>query len=138
MSNPDVVVVTVSNNPHIVKVISGRQGPAGPDPWLEPVQSITSTLPTLEIDYSLGKHVRLTLESSPILTVINWPAQNRIARLTLEIHNTGSFAITWPTEVLWPASVVPELSPSGKDVILLTTTSNGQEIFGFPAGLDFA
>lgn len=114
----------------------GLRGPAGPDPWLDPVQVISAAGP-LAINYALGKHVRLTLTGDVTLSVTNWPPMDRIARLTLEIQNTGAFGITWPT-VLWPGGLEPTLTASGTDIVILSTTTAGAVVYGFPAGLGLA
>jgi hypothetical protein len=136
-SQPDIVEVIVYNNPHTIEIIGGYQGPPGPDPWLDPVQDLTADSGTIAIDYELGKTVRLTLEASPSLTVTNWPEDDRIARLTLEIHNAGAYAINWPASVVWPDGIEPTLTPNGTDVIVLTTTTGGNVVHGFPAGINF-
>jgi hypothetical protein len=134
---PQIVEIIVSANPSVIEIDAGPQGPPGPDPWLEPVQPLTATGASLLIDYSAGKHVRLTLSSDVTLAISNWPVADRIARLTLEIHSTGTFSITWPAEVKWPADAMPVLTPSATDIIILTTTTSGSVIYGFPAGLSF-
>lgn len=136
---PDIVEVIVHNNPHVIEVVGGYQGPPGPDPWLDPIQDITATGSTTTIDYSLGKFIRLRLEASTSLILTGWPIPDRQARMTIEIQNTGSYTITWPVSVLWPAGgIVPTATPNGTDVIVLSTTSGGTVVYGFPAGLDFA
>jgi hypothetical protein len=39
--------------------------------------------------------------------------------------------------VKWPADAMPVLTPSATDIIILTTTTSGSVIYGFPAGLSF-
>ncbi len=119
----------------IVEVVAA--GPQGPDPWDEPVQIISAS-GALVIDYSLGKHVVLTLTGNVTsLTVSNWPAATTIARLTLEILNGGSFTIqSWPG-VLWPDGVAPTQTPNGKDMIILTTVNAGARTFGHLVGLNY-
>jgi hypothetical protein len=119
----------------------GPRGERGPDPWLDPVQVIAHEGGPLEIDYAAGKHVRLTMEGDvDELTVVNWPAENRIARLTLEVMSTGSFQVgEWPAGTLWPLGVAPVLTvgPGAHDLIILTTTDGGATILGCPVGYNF-
>lgn len=118
----------------------GAQGPAGPDPWLEPIQNIEAG-GALVIDYSLGKHVRLTMTADiTVFSVIGWPAPNRIARLTLEILNTGDFGIlAWPEGTLWQSGSGPDITrgAGARDRIILSTTDAGASIYGDPVGFDY-
>lgn len=118
----------------------GAQGDQGPDPWLEPIQNITAS-GALIIDYSLGKHVRLTLAGDVTsFAVTGWPAANRIARLTLEVLNGGNFGIlAWPTGIIWQSGSVPEITQGAgaRDRIILSTTDTGATIYGDPVGFDY-
>jgi hypothetical protein len=139
-SIPTVIVRdNTQQGQRLFAVEQGPVGPPGPDPWLDPVQNITAEGENLVIDYAQGKHVRLTLAATITdLAVINWPAQNRIARLTLEITNSGDFDVTgWPANTKWPDGAPPSLTSQGQDMVILTTTNSGGTIFGFPAGLNF-
>lgn len=134
-----IVEIIIPSSPSIIEVATGIPGPqgiAGPDPWLEPIQDLTADGNGVDIDYSAGKHVRLTVTANDQISVANWPDADRIARLTLEIHCTGAFSLDWPAEVKWPAGVAPELTPDEVDVIILTTTTSGSVVYGFPAGID--
>ena len=118
----------------------GAQGPEGPDPWLEPIQDIDAA-GTLVIDYALGKHVRLNLSGDvTALSVINWPAPNRIARLTLEIVNGGDFGIlAWPSGTLWQTGSVAQITrgQGARDRIILSTTDAGTTLYADPIGFDY-
>ena len=118
----------------------GAQGPEGPDPWLEPIQDLAAA-GALTIDYRLGKHVRLTLAGDVTsFSVIGWPAPNRIARLTLEILNTGDFGIlAWPSGTLWQSGSVAQITRGlgARDRIILSTTDAGATIYADPIGFDY-
>ena len=118
----------------------GAPGPEGPDPWLDPIQDITAS-GAVVIDYALGKHVRLNLSGDVTsFTVIGWPAPNRIARLTLEILNTGAFGIlAWPPGTLWQAGSVAQITRGlgARDRIILSTTDAGTNIYADPIGFDY-
>ena len=111
--------------------------PAGKDPWAEPVQVISGS-GALAIDYALGKHVRLTVTADiTSIDINNWPATGFLGRLTLEITNSGAFTMTgWPG-VLWPMGNVPQLTPSGRDHFILTTSDGGVTIYGHPVGFAY-
>ena len=118
----------------------GAKGDEGPDPWLEPIQDVIAS-GALSINYSLGKHVRLSLAGDVTsFAVIGWPAANRIARLTLEILNSGDFGIlAWPTGTIWQSGSVPEITrgAGARDRIILSTTDAGATIYGDPVGFDY-
>lgn len=136
-SAPITLSVPDSDGSTVTIVQTGPQGPAGPDPWLEPIQHLTGNGP-LAIDYAAGKHVILTLEGNTQITVTGWPQAGRIARLTIETLNSGAHQIdAWPAEVKWQNGNAPILTPSGEDVLVLTTTDSGASIKGFIAGLNF-
>lgn len=135
----------LSSEPAAASIVStpgpqGAAGEAGPDPWLEPVQDIAAS-GALVIDYALGKHVRLALGGNVTsFAVNNWPARDRIARLTLEIVNGGGFGIlAWPDGTLWQSGSVPELTrgAGARDRIILSTTDGGTTIYGDPIGFDY-
>jgi subtilisin family serine protease len=145
IQDPDNVVLVGPSDPPLITVVSTATtvvdvvatGPQGPDPWDEPIQEISAS-GALVINYSLGKHVVLTLTGNVTsLTVSNWPASQRVARLTLEILNNGAFTIqSWPG-VQWPDGVAPGQTPSGKDMIILTTVNAGARTFGHLIGLNY-
>lgn len=137
----DIEVVEVEVQPAIAVVevqVPGIQGPAGPDPWLGQVQTVTASTVTTEIDYSLGRHVVMALNADTALSVVEWDETGEVNRLTLEIHSSGTRAITWPGAVKWSGGTPPTLTGNGIDIIILTTTNAGAEIFGFAAGLDMS
>lgn len=134
-----MIVVTVAQPSIVVVPLGmGAPGPAGPDPWLDPVQHLTGNGP-LTIDYVFGKHVVLTLEDDTELSVINWPISYHIARLTVEVHNTGDYALTLPSGVIWhQGQAVSNSKGSGKtDVFVFSTVDGGTTVFGHLIGLDF-
>lgn len=135
---PPLVAVADDLPMTIAKLHAGAQGPAGPDPWMDPVQHVFASGP-ITINYSLGKYVVLTLDSDATLSVSNWPIANRIARLTLDVRNQGSHSLTFPIGVLWHQGQIPVNTPGlgSKDIFILSTTDGGATIFGHVVGLDF-
>ena len=93
------------------------------------------------VDYALGKHVRLNLTGDVTsFSVINWPAPNRIARLTLEILNGGDFGIlAWPPGILWQSGSVAQITrwAGARDRIILSTTDAGATLYADPIGFDY-
>ena len=139
---PTVIEVEVASTaPTVIEVeVPGEQGPQGdegPDPWLEPIQTLTGN-GALAIDYSAGKHIDLTLTGDTTLTVTGWPVTERIARLTLEILTDGAWTITWPAGTLWQFGQAPTLTDTGRDMILLTSINAGSRIYGHVVGHDYS
>lgn len=134
VSPETLVVLTSSPGPR------GAQGDPGPDPWLEPIQNISAS-GALVIDYSLGKHVRLSLAGDVTsFSIVGWPAANRIARLTLEVLNSGDFGIlAWPNGTIWQSGSLPEITrgAGARDRIILSTSDTGAVIYGDPVGFDY-
>jgi hypothetical protein len=142
---PKVVKVAVPGPPRVVKVdtggriqvfktaVTGPQGPPGKDPWLDPVQ-VLSAAGALEIDYRLGKHVRLTVTGDLAISVIGWPADPAVARLTLEIDNSAGGAITLPAGHLTQSGNAIPLG-TGRHWVVLATSDGGATVFAAPAGI---
>lgn len=118
----------------------GPQGPEGPDPWLAAVQDVSGQ-GTVGLIYTAGKHIRLTLLGDITqLNVTGWPIANRIARLTLEIINTGNFNIlSWPAGSLWQGGIIVPITQGAgaKDRFVLSTTDAGSTIFVDAVGFDY-
>lgn len=136
----DVVEILVPASPSVIDVgVPGIQGPAGPDGWSVAIQKVTAAGPTQAIDYALGKHCQLTLTGNVTLSFTGWPADDYLARLTIEVVNTGSFSITWPAAVKWAGgSVGANTIGAGKlDTFIFTTIDAGTTIKGHVAGVDF-
>lgn len=120
-----------------VVVVQAVNAPAGPDPWNDPVQIINhNTLGPRQINYALGKHVRINMGADiSALTVINWPAANKVGRLTLQVHNGAGWNIlAWPAGLIWMPGTDHNLLPSAKHVFVLFTIDGGVEIFGNVVG----
>lgn len=118
----------------------GPEGPAGPDPWLAAVQDVSGQ-GVVNLFYSAGKHIRLTLLGDITqLNVTGWPIANRVARLTLEITNTGNFGIlSWPAGSLWQGGITMPITQGAgaKDRFVLSTTDAGATIFVDAVGFDY-
>jgi hypothetical protein len=118
---------------------AGPQGPEG-DPWSKPVD-VASTSGSVTIAYTPGKVVRMTLGANVTsFTITNWPANNTLGRILLELYYAGSYGITnWPGAVRWPSDAVPALSstPGKSDTVLLWTTDGGATVKGAAVGFNF-
>lgn len=111
----------------------GPQGPRGPDPWDDQAQVLSASGP-LTVDYTAGKHVRLTLTGNVALTVVNWPVAHTVARLTLETFSSGNFQIALPPGTRTSNGLPLLLTPEGNDEMILSTTDGGQTVNAFMVG----
>lgn len=120
------------------KVNAGAtQGPPGPDGWAEPIQTIVHSADgPLEIDYRLGKYVKLALDANvTAFTIIGWPV-GYFARLQLSVTQSGNKTMAFP--VSRPPEQIP-LAPvtaraGAKDVFLFTTDDAGANVLSYAAG----
>lgn len=103
-------------------------------------QAIThSASGTRNIDYSAGQHVTLTVNANiTSMTVSNWPASGKLARLTIDVISSGAFTVPLPSGALTAGAAGYTVTPSGKDTIILTTTDGGTTIRAYVAGQAFA
>ena len=131
----DVIIRPVANTTFVRS--AGVQGPIGPDGWQIPIQRIVAPGPNLTIDYSEGKHVSLTLTGNVTnFNVIGWPDEDHLARLTIEINNTGDFDIVWPDWITWSYGDAFVLTKGAGtfDMIALTTVDGGPPVRGHIIG----
>ena len=50
---------------------------------------------------------------------------SRDSSFVLQLANGGSYTVTWPASVKWPANTAPTLSSSGVDLLIFSTTNTG-------------
>ena len=50
---------------------------------------------------------------------------SRDSSFVLQLANGGSYTITWPSSVKWPANTAPTLSTNGVDVLIFSTVNTG-------------
>jgi len=50
---------------------------------------------------------------------------SRDSSFVLQLANDGSYTITWPSSVRWPANIAPTLSTNGVDVLIFSTVNTG-------------
>lgn len=135
-------VVLEQDSLQTVEVIAqgppGPTGPTGPDPWDEPVQRITHTSGNLTLNYTLGKHVILTVEGNVTsLAITGFPTAYHIARLTLEIINTGPYDIQAFSNIIWSNGQAPSLTSGGRDLLVFITADGGLHVYGNTVGQDY-
>ena len=50
---------------------------------------------------------------------------SRDSSFVLQLANGGSYTVTWPSSVRWPANTAPTLSTNGVDVLIFSTVNTG-------------
>ena len=50
---------------------------------------------------------------------------SRDSSFVLQLANGGSYTITWPSSVRWPANTAPTLSTNGVDLLIFSTVNTG-------------
>jgi hypothetical protein len=50
---------------------------------------------------------------------------SRDSSFVLQLANGGSYTVTWPASVRWPANTAPTLSTNGVDVLIFSTVNTG-------------
>ena len=50
---------------------------------------------------------------------------SRDSSFVLQLANGGSYTVTWPASVKWPANTAPTLSTNGVDVLIFSTVNTG-------------
>lgn len=102
-----------------------------------PAQIISTNGPTLSVNYSLSNYAIINLgHNVTAFSVTSWPVVP--ARLTLEIRNTGSFNITFPTGYLSLGGQPVLTTGAGKkDVVVLTSAETGANVFVHVVGQNY-
>jgi len=94
------------------------------------------TVGASDIDCSAGTSFVKSLSGNITATFSNPPTTGTAYGFTLRVINTGSFTITWPASVDWPAGLAPTLTSSSDDIFVFYTYDGGTTWFGFVAGQD--
>ena len=50
---------------------------------------------------------------------------SRDSSFVLQLANGGSYTVTWPASVKWPANTAPTLTSSGVDILIFSTVNTG-------------
>lgn len=77
------------------------------------------------MDTGLFSYFAMTLNGATTFSFTNPPGAALGLGVVVEITNGGSFGVTWPASVKWPAGVAPALSPAGVDVLVFLTRDGG-------------
>jgi len=101
---------------------------------------VVASSSSVTLGYAKGTFQNLILAANVTsLSVINWPKNGKTGRLIIKITNTGAFSLTgWPNTE-WVGGIAPSITQGAgkKDLVVLTTASNGAEVFGNIVGHDY-
>ena len=107
----------------------------------ETVQTNASIMGAVSCDCALGNIFSFVLTGNTTLSFANVPGSGDgfVATFLLVQGGVGSYTVTWPGSVLWPAATAPTLTTTvGKsDVITLMTLDGGASWRGFVAGQNY-
>lgn len=85
------------------------------------------------VDGSLGENQRIIVNGDFNVFFANFGVDGYTSRVTLEVINTGSFAVNWPPNSYWPAGSDPSLTPAGgtdgRDIFSFMTMDGGATIY---------
>lgn len=105
------------------------------------VATINANSSTITLDLATARHFIVNLSANVTTTTLsNWPNLGALARVTVEIRNTGAFTYAHPASVKWPSATAPSnTSGSGKiDMFVYLSADGGTTRTGHVLGLDFA
>ena len=92
---------------------------------------------TQTLDLSTGGTFSFTPSVATTVSLTNPPASGTATGFTLEVNNTGGYALTWPSSVKWPSGTAPTATAS-KELYTFVTTDGGTTYYGKLAGSNIA
>ena len=101
------------------------------------VYQYSTALLTQTLDLSTGSYFSFTPSGATTVSFTNAPASGNATGFSVEVNNSGGYAITWPSSVKWPSGVAPTATAS-KEVYAFVTTDGGTTYYGKKAGSDIA
>ena len=92
---------------------------------------------TQSLDLSTGGTFSFTPSGATTVSFTNPPASGTATGFTLEVVNTGGYALTWPSSVKWHLGTAPTATAT-KELYTFVTTDGGTTYYGKLAGSDIA
>lgn len=92
---------------------------------------------TQTLDLSTGGTFSFTPSGATTVSFTNPPASGIATGFTLEVNNTGGYALTWPSSIKWHEGTAPTATAS-KEVYTFITTDGGTSYYGKLAGSNVA
>ena len=104
-----------------------------------PCPSVITATGSVALDRANGEVQRLSVTGNvTAMTVANWAPSGTLGKLSLEVVNTGSFTVVWPTGTKWPGGSAPTVTHSGRDIFVLMSFDGGTTIYGNVVGQAYA
>jgi hypothetical protein len=101
------------------------------------VNAIGSTGGTITIDWDDANNQTLSLTSSITSLTLSNPIAGASYSLAITQAGTGSYTITWPASVKWPAGFTPILSTGVGEIDVISLIYDGTNYYG-SAALNFS
>jgi len=92
---------------------------------------------TQTLDLSTGNTFSFTPSGATTVSFTNPPASGTAVGFTLEVNNTGGYALTWPSSVKWHLGTAPTATAS-KELYTFVTTDGGTTYYGKKSAGDIA
>jgi len=99
--------------------------------------AIRAVVPTQTLDLSTGHTFSITPTEALDILFSNPPASGTATGFSVEVNNTGGYALTWPSSVKWDLGTAPTATAS-KEVYTFITTDGGTTYYGKKAAGDIA
>ena len=97
------------------------------------VYQYSTALLTQTLDLSTGGTFSFTPSGATTVSLTNPPASGTAVGFTLEVINTGGYALTWPSSVKWQGGTAPTATAT-KELYTFITTNGGTTYYGKLSG----
>jgi len=101
------------------------------------IYQYTTGINSNTLDLSTGNTFSITPTEALDVLFTNPPASGTAVGFTLEVNNTGGYALTWPSSVKWHLGTAPTATAS-KELYTFVTTDGGTTYYGKLAGSNIA
>jgi len=99
--------------------------------------AIRAVVPTKTLDLSTGHTFSFTPSEATDILFSNPPASGSATGFSVEINNSGGYALTWPSSIKWHLGTAPTATAS-KELYTFVTTDGGTTYYGKLAAGDIA
>jgi len=105
-----------------------------------PAFNIGAVSGTTTVDMRTNELIRLQLSGNLTINSFTWPtaSSGQFVRRVVEVRDTGSFILTWPSAMKWAGGNVPVLTLGGTDVYAIYTYDGGATVYGSIVGQAYA
>jgi len=99
--------------------------------------AIRGVVPTKTLNLSTGHTFSFTPSGATDILFSNPPASGTATGFTVEVNNSGGYALTWPSSIKWNLGTVP-VATASKELYAFVTTDGGTTYYGKKAAGDIA